>query len=87
MLSNVRKGTLIHELIEKKANDTLCPEGNRILFLIHRDGYDEAIAWSKRTKQIYRKALLNKSHHANKPLFRKSYIESYLALKRFTRGN
>jgi len=74
-------------LLTEKLNGTICLEGNRIFFMLHRDGLIETLEWAKRTKNIYRKALMNKNHHARLPQYRKSYIESYLALNKFIYNN
>lgn len=60
------------------------PEIQRIAFISNRDGLKAAKEFAGRTYRIYRKALMNKNHHARLPQYRKSFIESYLILKRYS---
>jgi hypothetical protein len=76
-------------------------EQSRIDFLINRDGIACARKWAARTAKIYRQSVLQsrkrgygigalshkKPHHASFPYYRRTFIESYLALKRFARAN
>ena len=48
-----------------------------------RDALSAASAFAKRTLSIYRKAVLNPKHFASTPYYRRSFIESYLLLKRY----
>jgi hypothetical protein len=45
-------------------------ESERIRFLVARDGEEAARAWVRRTLEIYRDALRNRSSHATAPEFR-----------------
>ncbi len=45
-------------------------ERNRIEFLLKRDGLEATRAWVRRTLQIYRDALANRSSHAAAAEFR-----------------
>jgi hypothetical protein len=75
------------------SNTKLASEKDRIAFLIHRDGVDGALGFADRTMRIYRKSVLDKGninrapHHATFPSYRRSFIESYLELKRFKACN
>lgn len=53
-------------------------ERNRIEFLLQRDGLDATRTWVRRTLQIYRDALANRSHAAApefRPLFEQAIRE------------
>jgi len=64
-------------------------ERRRIEFLIHRDGVEVAKAWVLRTLRIYRTAVLQNGrhgrslHYASNSYYKKGFIDSYLALKRY----
>ena len=45
-------------------------EIERIRFLVARDGEEAARAWVRRTRDIYRDALRNRSSHVSAPEFR-----------------
>jgi hypothetical protein len=68
-------------------------ESERIDFLIRRDGHEKAREFAVRTLRAYRKCLLmtgnggRKFHHASLPQYRRSFVESYLYLKRFARAS
>ena len=70
-------------LLKEKASGTLCDEGHRILFVINQRGLDLALEWAIQTKWIYKRALLDKTHHASLRHYKRTFIESYLALKGF----
>ena len=53
----------------------------RIIFLVERDGIVAAVAWVKRTLQIYRSSVINRSHFASRRGYRRGFIESYLGFK------
>ncbi|MHB8409968.1 MAG: hypothetical protein ACYDHY_18105 [Acidiferrobacterales bacterium] len=62
-------------------------EQNRLDFIEQRDGRDAAVVFALRTLRTYRKAVLAKRHsrrhHASLPEYRRSFIESYVAFKRY----
>ena len=58
-------------------------EDARIRFLLERDGLQATAAWVRRTLRIYRRAVLDKSHHGSSDGFRRGYIESYCDFKRW----
>jgi hypothetical protein len=65
-------------------------EEHRLAFLENRDGKDAAKEFAKRTMRMYRSAVLasrkrgfDKPHHASLPEYRRGFIESYCALKRY----
>lgn len=69
-------------------------EQERINFIIQRDGIEGAVDFCKRTMKIYRTAVLrsrkrghDKPHHASIPEFRRKFIKSYCAFKKFIAQN
>jgi hypothetical protein len=65
-------------------------ETNRLLFLEQRDGKEGALAFAIATCSTYRIAVLqnkkrkvHKVHFASLPDYRKGFIESYVAFKRY----
>lgn len=69
-------------------------EKQRLDFIIERDGLNEAVVFAKRTKVIYRKAVLmsrrrgyEKPHHASFREFRSKFIQSYCDFNRFIKDN
>ena len=65
-------------------------EEERLSFLESRDGVAGALNFSIRTMRQYRTAVLNsrkrgsvKPSHASLPEYRRGFIESYLAFKRY----
>ena len=69
-------------------------EQERINFIIQRDGIEGAVDFCKRTMKIYRTAVLrsrkrghDKPHHASIPEFRRRFITSYCAFKKFAAQN
>jgi hypothetical protein len=58
-------------------------EARRLMFIEERVGLSAALEFAKRTLWIYRKAVLNPKHFASTPHYRRSFIESYLFLKRY----
>lgn len=65
-------------------------EAERLKFIEERDGKQAALEFALRTMRIYRKAVLtsrkrgfSKPHHASLEQYRRSFIESYLAFKRY----
>lgn len=65
------------------------PGDARIAFLERRDGIDAAKDFAKRTMRQYRKCVLmngrhgRKFHFASYGEYRRKFIESYLAFKRY----
>ena len=65
-------------------------EEQRIAFVEDRDGIAGAVDFAIRTMKIYRRSVLysrkrvkGNPHHASLPEYRRLFIESYLALKRY----
>lgn len=71
-------------------------EVTRLLFIERRDGYLAALEFAKRTYKTYRKCLLLKRrvldargmrdkdpHHATFPQYRRGFIESCVAFRRY----
>ena len=58
-------------------------EHARIEHIIQRDGEARAREWARRTEAIYRRAVLDRSHFAHTPGYRRRFIQAYLQLKRF----
>lgn len=58
-------------------------EQQRLAFLTARDGLPAAKQWARRTAAIYRTAVLDKQHYASSRVYRRTFIESYLQLKKF----
>lgn len=65
-------------------------EDLRLAFVENRDGVDGAVNFAKRAMSQYRKAVLNsrkrgsvKPSHASLPEYRRGFIESYLAFKKY----
>lgn len=56
-------------------------EHGRIEFLLRRDGLSLTLDWVDRTMRIYRRAVLNKNHHASLPEYRREFIQSYCDFK------
>jgi len=56
-------------------------ERERIGFLLRRDGLSSTLRWVDQTMKIYRRAVLNKHHHASLPEYRRKYIQSYCDFK------
>lgn len=78
-----RKGVTIERSISPMLTpDKYEPETDRLQFIIARDGIDEAIIFAYRTMVAYRRAVLSKQimYDSDK---RRTFIESYLAFKRF----
>lgn len=67
-------------------------ETGRVKFMVNRDGLPEAKKWAAMVIGQYRTAVLFKGdenrppHHATYREFRRSFIESYVQLKRFYHG-
>ena len=66
------------------------PETHRLKFIEQREGKQAAIDFALQTMKIYRICVLNsrkrgsvKSHHASLPQYRRGFIESYQAFKRY----
>jgi hypothetical protein len=62
-------------------------EGRRIGLLLERDGLEAARAWVARTLAIYRRAVLDRSHFASRPEYRRSYLASCADFRRWLRLN
>lgn len=56
-------------------------ERARIDFLVQRDGIGGAAQWVRRTISIYRRAVLDRQHHASRHEYRCGFIQSYCAFK------
>ena len=59
------------------------PEAGRIAFLLQRDGHEATVQWIASVIRIYRRAVLNKSHFASTPYYRRRFICSYCDFKRW----
>lgn len=69
-------------------------ENERLNFVIQRDGMTEAIDYAKRTLKVYRTALFrsrkhgfSQPHHASIPEYRRLFVMSCLAFRKFIREN
>jgi hypothetical protein len=62
-------------------------ERARLGQLLERDGAAQARSWARRTAALYRTAVLDHEHYAHTAAYRRRFIESYLELKRFARGD
>ncbi|TFH10736.1 MAG: hypothetical protein E4H14_01970 [Candidatus Thorarchaeota archaeon] len=60
-------------------------EGQRILFLLHRDGEDAAVEFAAQTHKAYRLSL--KYGMAREKPFRRSYIESCIDFRKFLKAH
>lgn len=65
-------------------------ELDRLWFISTRDGEPAAVEFAERTLRTYRKAVLHSNkrghprpHHASLPEYRRGFIESYCAIKKF----
>ncbi len=58
-------------------------EGERIGFLLERDGPEEATAWVKRTLVIYRRAVLDPGHFASSAAYRRDFLLSCADFRRW----
>lgn len=58
-------------------------EASRIAFLVGRDGEKATIEWVKRTLAMYRRAVLDRSHFASSPGFRRLYLASCACFRRW----
>ncbi len=58
-------------------------EGERIRFLLERDGPEEALAWVKRTLAIYRRAVLDPAHFASSAGYRRDFLLSCADFRRW----
>lgn len=67
-------------------SEDLTQEGDRIRFLLHRDGVESTIAWVRRTLRSYRAAVLDKRHFASSRPYRRGFIKSYCEFKRWLRS-
>jgi hypothetical protein len=81
----------------------ICSEKDRLSFVEKRDGKDGAIKFSKQGVMIYRRCVLQSSkrgygvagsafadkqpHHASYREYRRKFIESYLAFKKYIAYN
>jgi hypothetical protein len=67
-------------------------EFSRLDFVAQRDGIDGAVEFARRAMSQYRRCVLmdgrngRKFHFASTPLYRASFIASYLCFKRFLRA-
>jgi hypothetical protein len=64
--------------------DRYKPETDRLTFLQGRDGLAGAIDFARRTMVIYRRVVVSKDRSKED---RRTFVESYLAFKRFLRDN
>lgn len=55
----------------------------RIAFLVARDGEAAAAAWVRRTLAIYRRAVLNPSHFASTPEYRRRFLATCADFRRW----
>ena len=55
-------------------------ETERLMFMINRDGLEEAVRFAVQTRNIYRTAVVKKKVSRE---MRRTYIESYLCFKQF----
>lgn len=62
--------------------DIVSRERNRVLFVLNRDGQDEALSFVRRGLKNYRKTVVDGGFASNKE-YRAEYILSYLYYKRF----
>ena len=60
-------------------------EGKRIGLLLERDGATATRDWVKRTLAIYRRAVLDPSHFASRPEYRRDYLASCADFRRWLR--
>lgn len=67
-------------------------EDRRLRFMEQRDGIAGAVDFAQRTMKMYRTAVLcsrkrgfDKPHHASFREYRRGFIESYCAFKRYVR--
>lgn len=60
-------------------------EGRRIGLLLARDGPAATREWVKRTLGIYRRAVLDRSHFASRPEYRRRYLASCADFRRWLR--
>lgn len=65
-------------------------EEERLQFVENRDGKQGAINFARQTMRLYHKAVLTsrkrghvKPHHASLPEYRRKFIESYCAFKKY----
>ena len=65
-------------------------EDQRLAFIEKRSGVQSAILFAKQTLKIYRSSVLrsskrgfDKPHHASFSGYRKTFIQSYLAFKKY----
>lgn len=72
----------------------MAAETSRLAFVSKRDGLTGALKFAEQTMKTYRKAVLtsaktghDKPHFASYRSYRRSFIESYLELKRFVLAN
>ena len=63
------------------------PEADRLIVLVRRDGLVATVEWARRTRNIYRVAVLDRGHHASTRFYRRGFIQSYLAFKRFVKDH
>ena len=68
--------------------NSLTIEDDRLTLLIDRDGLQAAVAFAKQTMGIYRTCFFTRTkngqkHYCHDKKYRRSFIESYLAFKRF----
>lgn len=60
-------------------------EGRRIRLLLERDGLDATRQWVKRTLRAYRRAVLERSHFASTPGYRREFLASCADFRRWLR--
>ena len=63
------------------------PERDRLMFIVETQGFEAALDFAKRTMVSYRRAVLSKIGMCTTKRGRASFIESYLAFKKFIRMN
>jgi hypothetical protein len=62
-------------------------ELERIEFVVHRDGEDEATKWVRKTLDIYRHALADRRSHASLPQYRPLFEDSIRTFEAWLQAN
>ncbi len=70
-------------MIEEPGGRDYDSETGRIAFLLQRDGHEATVQWIGSVIRIYRRAVLNKSHFASTPYYRRKFIGAYCDFKRW----
>ena len=72
---------------KRSALESCRAEGRRIGLLLEREGPEATREWVKRTLAIYRRAVLDRSHFASLPEYRRGYLASCADFRRWLRMN